>query len=314
MAAFMANQGFGRPPNTAHADIIITREGLIRLLLGVVDIGGGQATIFSMLAAEELGVDVDDITVIVGDTKDTRYGPSCHSSRVTAEMGPAVLQAAAEARQELFEIATEMLGAGVGDLGSAYGRIYVKSDPSRSIPFKEACRKIASDYPIHGMGSRDVNPDDPMFATFGAQAAEVEVDVETGEVKILRIAVAQDFGKPINPKLCLSQIYGGVGFGVGYALSEEGLFDVKTGKMLNHDLLQYRMPTSLDFPSLKVFLVESTEPYFAYSAKGGAEVTNSPTPAALRNAICNALGVSLNQLPMTPDRILAALRHKDRRS
>ena len=218
----------------------------------------------------------EDIRVLSGDTMGTRYGPSCHSSRVTAETGPAVLQAAAEARQLLFEIAAEMLGVSAGELQSKNGEIYVKSNPSRSLSFRAACSKIDPDEPIRGSGSRAPNPDDPMFSTFGAHAAEVEVDIETGEVKILRIAAAQDFGRAINPKFCVSQIYGGIEFGVGFALSEEGVYDPKTGKMLNNNLHHYRVPMSLDFPNIDTFLVEGEDPYFAYSAKGGAEVTNTP--------------------------------------
>jgi xanthine dehydrogenase YagR molybdenum-binding subunit len=311
MAAFIANQGSGRPPNTAHADVVIENDGTIHLFIGVVDIGAGQKTVFSMIAAEELGVNLEDITPMAGDTKDTRYGPSSHSSRVTAEMGPAVLQAAAEARRQLFAIAAATLEVKVDELESQYGKIYRKSDPRHSVSYKTVCRRIDPDRPIRGSGSRATNPDEPMFATFGAQAAEVEVDVETGEVTLLRMAAAHDFGRAINPKLCISQIYGGIEFGVGYALMEEGVFDRRTGKMLNNNLHHYRMPTSLDFPPTDAFLVESEDPYFAYSAKGGAEVTNTPTPAAIRNAICHALGVWLSDLPMTPDKIINALRNKN---
>jgi len=308
LAAFIANQGSGRPPNSAHADIVIKKDGTICLFIGVVEIGAGQQTILAMIAAEELGVTIDDITVMVGDTKDTRYAPSCHASRITAEMGPPVLQAAAEARRELFEIASEILGVEAKELQSKNGEIYVTLDPSRSISFRTACSKIDARWPIRGSGTRAPNPSDPMFATFGAQAAEVEVDVETGEVRILRMVAAQDFGKAINPKFCISQIYGGIEFGLGYVLSEEGLFDQRTGKMLNSNFNQYRMPTSLDFPRIESFLVEGEDPYFAFSAKGGAEVTNTPTPAAIRNAICNALGVWLNDLPLTPDKIIEAIK------
>ena len=314
MATFVVGQGVGLPPYTAEADVVIKHDGTITLFIGVVDIGAGQLTIFPMIAAEELGVHADDITVMGGDTKDTRYGPSCHASRATPEMGPAVLHAAAEARQELFAIAAPMLQVKPEELQSKYGEIYVKSDPSKSISFKTVCRKIHPDRPIRGSGSRAPTPTDyPRFATFGAQAVEVEVDVETGAVNIVRVAASQDYGKAINPKLCISQIYGGIEFGVGYALSEEGIFDPKTGKMLNSNYHQYRMPTSLDMPHIDPFIVEDEDPYFAYSAKGGGECSNAPTPAAIRNAIFNAAGIWLNDLPMTPDKIINAIREKEKR-
>ena len=163
------------------------------------------------------------------------------------------------------------------------------------------------------MGSRAPTPADfPRFATFGAQAVELEVDVETGAVNILKVAASQDYGRAINPKLCISQIYGGIEFGVGYALSEEGIFDPKTGKMLNSNYHQYRMPTSLDMPHIDPFIVEGEDLYFAYSAKGGAECSNVPTAAAIRNAIYNAVGVWLNDLPITPDKIIQAISEKKR--
>ncbi len=314
MAAFLVRQGVGLPPYNAEAEVVIKNDGTISLIVGVVDIGAGQLTILPMIAAEELGMNVQDITVIGGDTKNTRYAPSCHASRITPEMGPAVLQASAEARRKLFKLAAPILGVEAGQLQSKYGDIYVKSVPSKSASFKKVCGQIDPESPIRGIGSRAPTPADfPRFATFGAQAVELEVDVETGAVNILRVAASQDYGRAINPKLCTSQIYGGIEFGLGYALSEEGLFDPKTGKMLNSNFGQYRMPTSLDFPHVDPFIVEDEDPYFAYSAKGGGECSNAPTTAAIRNAICDAIGVWLNDLPITPDKIINALRQKEER-
>ncbi|MFQ5912231.1 MAG: xanthine dehydrogenase family protein molybdopterin-binding subunit [Nitrospinota bacterium] len=313
MASYLVMQGVGMLPYLAEADVEITNDGKINLYIGVVDIGGGQETIFSMLAAEELGVDAEDITVIMGDTKNTRYGPSCHASRCTSEMGPAVLQAASEARQRLFEMASPILEAPVESLRSQHGEIYVQSYPSASLDFKEACRKIERHKPIRGAGSRAPNPKSPSMATFGAQAVELEVDTETGEVTIMKIAAAHDFGRAINPKLCISQVRGGIEFGVGFALSEEGVYDSKSGILLTNNFHQYRMPTSLDFPNIDATIAEVEDPYFAYSAKGAGENTNAPTPAAIRNAIYHAIGIWFNDLPITPDKIIQAVNRKGAR-
>ena len=310
MASYLVLQGVGLYPSIAEAKVVIKHDGTINLFVGVVDIGGGQKTIFGMIAAEELGVTSDDVTVMIGDTQDTLYGPSCHASRCTPEMGPAVLQAAAEARQKLFEQAAFLLDTDAKRLQSKNGLIYVKSDPSRSIPFKKVCQGMAPDQPILGVGSRAPNPAEPMMATFGAQTVELEVDTETGQVTILKFVAAHDFGKPINPKLCISQVYGGIEFGVGFALTEEGLYDPKTGKLLTGNLSGYRMPTSLDFPPVDVYLPECEDPYFAYSAKGAGENTNAPTPAAIRNALYNATGIWFNDLPITPDKIIRAMHGK----
>ena len=313
MASYLVLQGVGLHPYVAEAKVAIHHGGTINLFVGVVDIGGGQQTIFPMIAAEELGVKADDVTVIYGDTKDTLYAPSCHASRCTPEMGPAVVQAAAEARQKLFALAVPMLGVSAEEIRSKNGEIYVKSDSIHSVPFKTVCSKITPGIPIIGQGSRAPNPKEPMMATFGAQAVELEVDTETGKINILKIAAAQDFGRAINPKLCISQVYGGIEFGIGYALTEEGLYDPRTGKLLTNNLHQYRMPTSLDFPKVDVFLTEVEDPYFAFSAKGAGENTNAPTPAAIRNAIYNAIGIWFNDLPITPDKIIKAIHEKKER-
>jgi CO/xanthine dehydrogenase Mo-binding subunit len=310
MSSYLVFQGVGLRPYTAYADVEIKSDGTVTLYVGVVDIGGGQQTIFSMIAAEELGVNLEDITIVYGDTKDTRYGPSCHASRATPELGPAVLQAAAEARKNLFKIAAPVLGAKPEELRSKNGQIYVKSNPWRSVPLKTVCQRIDPEESVRGSGARAPNPNSPMFSTFGAQAAEVEVDTETGQVDILKMTAVHDFGRAINPKLCISQIYGGIGFGVGYALSEEGLYDPRTGKLLTKNLHQYKVPTSLDFPQVDAFLTEAEDPYFAYSAKGAGENTNAPTPAAIRNAIYNAIGIWFNDLPITPDKIIKAIQEK----
>ncbi|MEW6674021.1 MAG: xanthine dehydrogenase family protein molybdopterin-binding subunit [Thermodesulfobacteriota bacterium] len=309
-ASFTAYQGAGNKPNKAFADVDIFNDGTINLAIGIVDIGGGQVTVFSMIAAEELGVSMEDISVTYGDTKGTRYAPACQSSRVTGEMGPTVLQAAAEARQQLFKLAAPMLEVKPEELGSRNGRIYIKSDPSISIPFKAACARIDPGRPIRGSGSRATNPDSPMVGAFGAQAVELEVDLETGEVNILNVAIAHEFGRALNPKLCESQLLGGVYFGVGYALSEEGIYDPKTGKMLNPNFHQYRLATSYDYPDVKIVIVEGEEPWLAYSGKGGGENANTPFAAAVRNGIHHATGIWLNDLPMTPDKIVNALQEK----
>ena len=308
MASYLVMQGVGLNPYAAEAKVAIKRDGTIDLFAGVVDIGGGQQTILPMIAAEELGVSADDVNVVMGDTKDTPYGPSCHASRCTPEMGPAIVQAAAKARQQLFELAAPLLNASPAEIRSQNGMIYAKSNPSRSFSFKTVCGRIAADEPIIGKGSRAPNPAEPMMATFGAQAVELEVDTETGHVDILKITAAQDFGRALNPKLCVSQVYGGIEFGVGYALMEEGLYDLRTGKLLTCNLHQYRMPTALDYPPSDVYLAEVEDPYFAYSAKGAGENTNAPTPAAIRNALYDALGIWFNDLPITPDKILRAIR------
>jgi len=302
--------GVGLYPYHAEAEVFIKSDGSIILHAGIVDIGTGSATILPMIAAEELGVNLEDVNIIYGDTESTRYAPASNAARVTAEMGPAVLQAAAEAREKLFARAAQLLHAKVEDLQSKNGVIYAKTEPSRTISFKDTCKTLGPDEIIVGRGSRAPNPDKPKFATFGSQAAEVEVDTETGEVRILKIALAFDFGRAINPNFCIQQSHGGVVMGVACALFEEGINDRKTGVLLNANFGQYRTASALDLPEIVAFNVEAEDPYFAYSAKGGGESSNASTHAAIRNAVCHALGVWIYELPLTPDKILNALAKK----
>ena len=310
MASYLVLQGVGLFPYRAEADVEIKNDGTVTLYAGIVDIGGGQQTIFPMIAAEELGVNYEDVDIVMSDTQGTRYGPSCHASRCTPEMGPAVLQAASDAREQIFQLVSPLLDAPIELLQSKEGRIYIKVDPTRYVDFKEVCRHIDPDKPIRGSGNRAPNPNAPMMATFGAQAIEVEVDTETGQVEVIRIAAGQDFGRAINPKLCISQIYGGIEFGVGFALMEEGVYDPETGILLSNNFNQYKMPTSLDYPAVDAMITEVEDPYFAFSAKGAGENTNAPTPAAIRNAIYNAIGIWFNDLPITPDKVLEAIKEK----
>lgn len=310
MAAFAAHQGGGKTPNKAYAYLDIRQDASVCLHIGIVDIGGGQRTIFPMIAAETLGIGIDKIEVVYGDTENTLYGPSCHTSRVTAEMGPPVLQAAAQAKEKLLFLAAGKLGVSADELDIAESLIFKKKEPQNTIPYDEICREIPLSSPLTGYGSREINPDSPIFSSFGAQAAEVEVDPATGTIDIIHIAAAQDFGKAVNPKLCKSQIIGGIEFGVGFTLFEEGLYDKKNGIMLNPNLHQYRIPLVKDMPKIDAILVESIDPYFAYNARGGAEVTNTPTPAAIVNAVYNAVGVWFNKLPITQRDVITALAEK----
>ena len=328
----MANycfHGVGSNPSKAFAEVSIRNDGSIDLRMGIVDIGGGAATSLTQIAAEELGVELRDIHVVYGDTGPTPYGPGSHSSRVVPEMGPAVLQAAAKARRSLFEIVGASMGVDPSQLRSKLGEIYLASDPSIKFDFKDACTQIGPEgilvrgsrapapgshpfpHPKPGGGGWEPPHGPVQFATFGSCAVEVQVDIETGEVNVLRAAIAHEFGRALNPKFCYSQLYGGISMGIGAALLEEPMHDKKTGIMINPDLHQYRMATSLDMPFECIpFNIEGEDKFFAYSAKGGAEGTNTSVPAAIRNAIYNATGVWMYEYPISRNKLLEALRNK----
>jgi CO/xanthine dehydrogenase Mo-binding subunit len=306
IATYMCH-GLGLAPYKATAIVEMDRSGRAIVHAGFADVGGGQATMATMLVAEELGLEVGDVEMRWGDTESTEYSPGTHASRITAELGPALVQAAYLVRKQILEIASKQLGVPQDQLLSALGNIYSKSDPAKKTTFAEVCKKIPEGQAILGKGHRAPNPKTDIYKTFGAEVAEVEVDVDTGAVKVTRITSAHELGRAINPKLCRSQQYGAITMGLGFALYEDPVIDEKTGIMLNTDLHQYRTVSSLEVPEMEAFLIEAEDLYFAYSAKAVAEGPLLPVPAAVRSAILFATGAHVWSTPMTPDKVLRAL-------
>ena len=300
----------GYAPFSAKADVIVRNDGSVELRAGIVDIGAGQATMLPMLVAEELGIHPEQVSIHYGDTDGTQYAPSSHASRITVEMGPATIQAASVARRRLLDVVAPQLEVAPEDLVAAHGRIFVRGAPDRGLAFADACR-LLPDAELRTSGSRGPNPEGVVFRAFGAHAVEVEVDVETGEVQITRFVSSHDIGRPINPKLVASQQYGAVLMGLGYALYEEAEVDRKTGVLLNPDVHQYRTPTALETPPIETYNVEGDDPYYPYSAKPVGEAPLIGVMPAIRNAIRHALGVGINELPMTPARVIEAWRRRE---
>ncbi len=304
-------EGVGLAPYNARATVEVDRSGKATVFAGFVDIGGGQATMATMLVAEELGMTLEQVRLKWGDTDHTDYSPGTHASRMTAEMGPALLQASYRARTQVFELASKKLGVPVEDIRSRLGVIYSKTDPSKQASFGEVCGELPEGEKLVGKGSRVPNPKEVAFKTFGAQVAEVEVDTETGAVRVVRVTSAHELGRALNPKLCHSQQRGGITMGLGFALYESPAIDFKTGIILNTDLHQYRTVSSLEIPEIVTYNIEAEDPYFAYSAKGVGEAPLVPVAAAVRNAILFATGARVNSTPMTPDRIIEALESEE---
>ncbi len=314
-----------RSPTTSAAAVLINSNGEVKVLAGTVEIGQGCSTILSQIAAEELKVPIEKVHMAPLDTDVIPVDASTTSSRSTYHMGNAVSRAAISAREQLFEMAGPMLEAEKQDLAFSNGKVYLKDQPQMSLPIGEVIRrKMGSDGMLRGDSSYtyDLGKDLDLetghsdhasaFYMYATQAAEVTVDKETGRVRLLRMAAAHDVGKAINPLNCVAQIEGGLAMGIGAALHEQLVID-DNGKVRNPSFLDYHLLTSLDMPEIIPIIVECAEPEGPYGAKGLGEPVLAPTPAAIGNAVANALGTRIYDLPLTPERVYWAIQQRKKK-
>jgi 4-hydroxybenzoyl-CoA reductase subunit alpha len=307
----------------SSATVKVMDDGTISLLTGASDIGQGSDGTLAQIAAEELGVHLEDIRVTSADTEITPVDFGTYSSRVTFMAGNAVKNAASDAKKQILEVVAEKLEANVEDLEAKDRRIYVKGSVERGVSFTEAVlstQNAKKGMPIIGKGffyphttfnlitgEGNITP----AFSFGSYSAEVEVDKDTGKVKVVNLFAVHDCGKAINPMRVEGQLEGSVQMGLGYALSEE-LF-VDKGQNLNPSFLNYRFPSVLDMPKvIKSVIIEEDEPEGPFGAKEASEGTVVPIAPAIANAIYDAIGVRIKDLPITPDKILKALEGKNK--
>jgi CO/xanthine dehydrogenase Mo-binding subunit len=296
--------GGGGPP--AHALVRVNSDGTIEVLAGTQDIGTGTKTALCQIAAEELGVPLESVSFRSGDTQKGPFAPASWGSITTPSMGPAVRGAAADARGQLLEIASSFMEVPASALTLADGLISVEGRPEGKKTLQELLKEIG-DYMVTGKGFRGPNPPESI-RTWGAQLAEVEVNIVTGQVRVLKIAAVHDVGRVINPKGLASQFYGGVLQGMGFGLTEGRIVDSASGRVLNADLEGYKIPTIADIPELLVDAVNKPDVQANnVGSKGAGEPPIIPTAAAIGNAIFNATGVRARELPVTPRRMLEAL-------
>ena len=304
----------------SSATIKINEDGKALILSGEGECGQGVHTAMCQIAAEELGVPVEDVEISRADTDLTTFCLGAFASRLTYVSGNAVKNAATNVKQQLFEQAAEMLEANAADLMARHGKIFVKGAEGKSLTVSDVARARLFRHngaPIVGSGSFDADsvlPDSTRFGNesgaynYGAQAAQVHVDPETGQVKILQFVVASDCGTVIYPLGAEGQVEGGLAQGIGYALTE-GL-QIDEGKPINPNFSDYRIPAMRDMPPLQHAFADSYEPTGPFGAKGLGELNMDPTAAVLNNAIFDAVGVRLKTLPITPEKILRALKEK----
>ncbi len=266
-----------------QAEVQINSDGTVDVHCGIQDLGTGSRSVVQVVAAEMLGIDLALVTAHVGDTH-FPPGPSSGGSRTTSSIAPAVYDACEKALAELKE------RSGIED--------------PRGANWKAACEKLAA-FPVqgHGRWREGLADGGSKVAQGGVQFAEVEVDTETGFVKVRRVLVVQDCGQVVNSLTCESQINGGVIMGLGYALYEQRMMDRTTGVVLNPNFETYKLPGPADMPEIDILMIDQPE----RGVIGIGEPCTVPTASAIANAVANAIGVRVASLPITPDKVLAAL-------
>jgi xanthine dehydrogenase YagR molybdenum-binding subunit len=297
--------GAGHPPG--YAWVKLNADGSADVVAGTHDIGTGSRTGLLQIAAEELGLPFEKLALHLGDTAYGPYAPVSSGSATQATIGPAIQAAALDAKRQVLEAAAPMLEVGPHDLELRDGQVRVKGQTGRQIAVAEVLGKIQP-HMIQGQGARGANPADKAIHTFGAQAVEVEVDVETGEITVLRIVAAHDCGRIVNPLMVDSQVIGAVTQGIGFALTEERLVDAGRGVVVNANLEEYLVPTMLDVPPIVNARVDLPDPVAnPTGAKGIGEPPLVPTAPAIANAVYDAIGVRIRQTPLNRSRVLEAL-------
>jgi 4-hydroxybenzoyl-CoA reductase alpha subunit len=330
MACFVhvsSNRGIHPIFDGSSAIITMNEHGKVKVISGEGEIGQGATTVFAQIAAEELGIPIKDIQVLPVDTDVSPFGSGAFASRVTAMGGSAIRMAAANLKEELLKAAAKQFNANmediqIGDLEIKEEKVCVRGLPERGIPihevaFKEVFKRGGG--PLVGIGNFTVPdwavvPDKTRYGNisigypFGSQIAEVQVDKETGKVEVLGIWSAIDLGRAINPMAAEGQVEGGIVQGIGYALTESYFWE--RGSVTNTSFADYKIPTTLDVPPISIAFIESNDPNCPYGAKGVGEPTLIATPPAIANAIFHAIGVRIKELPITPEKILRALKDK----
>jgi xanthine dehydrogenase YagR molybdenum-binding subunit len=304
----MASQiwgGDGGPPAQAIAKLL--PDGTAVILTGTQDIGTGTRTVLAQIAAEELRIPLAHVRVELGDTEYGVFSPPSGGSMTLASVGPAVRMAAVGLRTELLEIVSHFAEAPVDALELRAGRVYARETGRDFGAIGEFLGQLDG-HEISAKGMRGPNAEDVTNRTFGAQFAEVEVDVGIGQVRVRRIVAVHDCGRVVNPLTLSSQMEGGIVQGLGFALMERRIVDERLGRVMNANLDGYKVPTIRDIPEIEVAMIGEANPHAnTLGSLGAGEPPIIPTAGAIANAVAHAIGRPVRRLPLTPDYILDLL-------
>ncbi len=332
-SAYMCGAGlpiyFNDMPHSG-VQLLLDRGGGVTVSCGAAEVGQGSDTVLAVLVAEVLGLDLADVKVVTGDTALGPVDLGSYSSRVTLMMGNAAVEAAGRARDRLAAAVAQKLEIPVERVGFGGGRVFDVSDPERGLAFAEAVQRAeAAGGTVGTVGSYrpplapsrykggGVGPS-PAYS-YSAAVAEVEVDQATGVVRVAKVWIAHDIGRALNPVLVRGQVEGSVYMGLGEALMEEQEFvrlPPRLSSALVHQapsMLEYKSPATVDMPEVETILVEGPEPNGPFGAKEVGQGPLLPIPPAVANAVHDAVGIRVDEVPITPEKVLAALEARSHR-
>ncbi|HAF85467.1 MAG TPA: xanthine dehydrogenase molybdenum-binding subunit XdhA [Sphaerochaeta sp.] len=295
---------------TAACRMVLNQDGSLQLQMGATEIGQGADTVFAMMAAETVGLTMDKIHVISKqDTDVTPYDTGAYASRQTYVSGMAVKKTAEVFRKRILEFAGFTLGKDPWDLDIKDNYIVHANKDEQLLSVKtvaeESCYSLTNSTHISAEESHHCSDN---TYSFGVCFAEIEVDIPMCHIKVLDIINVHDSGRIINHQTAEGQVHGGMSMGLGYGLYEHLEFDQKTGRMLNDNLLDYKLMTPMDTPDLHVAFVETEDPTGPYGNKSLGEPPTIPVAPAIRNAMLNATGVAVNSIPLNPEKLFYAIR------
>lgn len=310
------------PQDGSAAFVRVGEDGRVTVFTGEVDLGEGLYTVLAQVAAEELGLAAEDVTVANVDTDLSPYGLGTWASRGTVMGGNAVKAAAGDARRKLLETASGLLDTKPEMLIASRGQLV--GPDGRAVSIAEVAQqhmRLNGGAPVIGQGHfipPGVEPPDAITKygniscayPFGVQVAEVEVDDLSGLVRVVNLLAVHDVGKLVNPLGAIGQVEGGIAQGMGFALSEQ--MHIEGGAVSNQNLTDYKIPSTMDVPEIECSFVEPQDPFGPYGAKGLSEPAIIPTAAAIANALYNAIGVRFTELPITPEKVLAAMEKMEK--
>jgi xanthine dehydrogenase molybdenum-binding subunit len=293
----------------SSAVIKLNEDGSAQLAVSPCEMGQGILGALGQIAAEAVGLPADDVHIVTGDTDVTLFDLGTHASRSTYAIGNAVVDAGKKVKALVLERAAKKLEVSPDALDVQNGVVIAKDAPKKSVSVAEISHEAIYDYGTEGQhimatGKHQCSMHCPNFQ---AGFSEIEVDMETGVIKVLRIVLAHDIGRAINPLTVEGCLEGGACQGLGYALTEDLVIDDQTGRVLSDSFATYKMPSMLDMPEVEVILVEEPDPSGPFGAKGVGETGITNVAPSIANALYDATGVRIHSLPMSPEKVLEAL-------